>query len=129
MGVHYGGFTHVRLPANTRLGQKWLTIVNTLVYYNTTKVSALKSFRVHWAQCYKFFYNRNLRIFAQAVSVCPWQVFKLSNKPSSLVQNLVNYGYNFFIKLTRDKCYKTFCCPCITDLRNKLECLSLGKLF
>jgi len=28
-----------------------------------------------WAQCYKTFYGRNLRMFVISYSVCPWQDF------------------------------------------------------
>jgi hypothetical protein len=45
------------------------------------------------AQCYKTFYGRNLLIFVISYSVCSWQDFSpWSNKHSSLVQKLINYG-------------------------------------
>jgi hypothetical protein len=32
------------LPANTRLGYRWLRLTNTLAYYETTTIEAVKSF-------------------------------------------------------------------------------------
>ncbi len=32
------------LPTNVRLGRKWLTVTNTLAYYGTESITALKSF-------------------------------------------------------------------------------------
>ncbi len=48
----------------------------------------------------KKLYGRNLRVFVLSYSVCPWQAFQArSNKHSSLVQKLVNYGQKSFITL------------------------------
>ncbi len=53
------------------------------------------------AQYYETFYSRNLRIFTQSYSVCPWQAFPAySNKPSSLVRKLVTYGQKHFKALS-----------------------------
>ncbi len=51
-----------------------------------------------WAQCFETFYGRNLRVFVISESVYPWQAFQAwSNKHSSLVQKLVNYGQKSFL--------------------------------
>ncbi len=44
-GLNPNGWLPVLLP-NIRLGWKWLTLVNTLAYYNTTRIAAVKSFIV-----------------------------------------------------------------------------------
>jgi len=51
-------------------------------------------------QCYKTFYVRNLRNFVISYSVCTWQAFPAySNRHSSLVQKLVNYGQKKFYNI------------------------------
>ncbi len=43
---------------------------------------------------------RNLRFFVISLSICPWQAFPAySNKHSSLVQKLLNYGQKSLITL------------------------------
>ncbi len=46
-GAYQSGAPHVTpiylaLPANIRIGWKWMTVANTLAYYDTTKLTADK---------------------------------------------------------------------------------------
>ncbi len=51
-------------------------------------------------QCYKTFYSRNLRIFAQSQCVCQNRLEKLArDKHSSLVQKFVNYRQKMFYNI------------------------------
>ncbi len=45
IGFHYKG-GHSALPANKRLGWKWLTLRDTPAYYDTKLITAIKSFIV-----------------------------------------------------------------------------------
>jgi hypothetical protein len=42
--VHSGGLP--ALPANIRLAYKWIEVATTVAYYDTTKITAVKSFIV-----------------------------------------------------------------------------------
>ena len=54
-------------------------------------------------QCYKTFFVRDLRILVVGLSVCRWQAFQAcSDKHSSLLRKIVNYGQKKFVTLVPD---------------------------
>jgi hypothetical protein len=42
----------VALPANIRLGWKWLTVINTLVYYGPNFITVVKNFMIEGLGAY-----------------------------------------------------------------------------
>ncbi len=56
----------VAILANIRLGWKWIAVENTLAYYNTATIMALKSLIV---QCHKTFYGDNFCKYYTRVKV------------------------------------------------------------
>jgi hypothetical protein len=63
MGLHSDGRLQA-MPANIRPGWKWMATANTLAYYNTETITAIKSFMLQGPRDYRllllftFFQNR-----------------------------------------------------------------------
>ena len=49
------------LPSNIRLGWKWIEVANTLAYYKTTTITAVKGFIVQAPGSRKYFLKQNLK--------------------------------------------------------------------